>query len=250
MGPSPSSQDAATRAYYDDFSHGYEAKRRPHRPNGYHALVDDLEIELVERYATGGRVLECGAGTGLLLERISRFAGSAVGIDLSPGMLEKARARGLDVREASVTAIPFKDASFDVTCAFKVLAHVPELGRALAEMARVTRPGGVVLAEFYNPLSLRGLIKRFGPSGRISMTTREHAVYTRFDAPWIIPRVLPPSLRLEGARGVRIVIPSAAAMRIPLVRDWLATAERRLTDTRAAYFAGFYAAILRKCSAV
>jgi hypothetical protein len=82
------------------------------------------------------------------------------------------------------------------------------------------------------------------------MTTREHAVYTRFDAPWIIPRVLPPSLRLEGARGVRIVIPSAAAMRIPLVRDWLATAERRLTDTRAAYFAGFYAAILRKCSAV
>jgi ubiquinone/menaquinone biosynthesis C-methylase UbiE len=250
MGPSRSSHDAATRAYYDDFSRGYEAQRRPNRPDGYHALVDDLEIELVERYATGGSVLECGAGTGLLLERIARFAGSAVGIDLSPGMLEKARARGLDVREASVTAIPFEDASFDVTCAFKVLAHVPELGRALAEMARVTRPGGVVLAEFYNPLSLRGLLKRFGPSGRISMTTREHAVYTRFDAPWIIPRVLPPSLRLEGARGVRIVIPSAAAMRIPLVRDWLATVERRLTDTPAAYFAGFYAAILRKCGAV
>jgi len=238
----------ATRAYYDEFSHRYEAERRPNRPEGYHALIDDLEVELVERFGVGRDVLECGAGTGLLLERMAGFAASAKGIDLSPGMLEKARARGLDVREASVTAIPFADASFDVTCAFKVLAHVPELGQALAEMARVTRPGGVVLAEFYNPLSLRGLLKRLGPAGWISHTTREHAVYTRFDAPWVVPRVVPSSLRIEGARGVRIIIPSARAMRVPFVRDWLAAAERRLADTRAAFFAGFYVAVLRKAA--
>ncbi len=236
----------ATRSYYDEFSHGYEAERRPHRPDGYHALVDDLEVEIAQRYGAGGDVLECGAGTGLLLQRMARFARSAKGIDLSPRMLAKAHLRGLDVREASVTAIPFADESFDVTCAFKVLAHVPEIGHALAEMARVTRSGGVVLAEFYNPLSVRGLVKRFGPAARISKNTRESAVYTRFDAPWIVPRLLPARLELEAARGVRIVTPAAAMMRVPGVRTLLRSVERRLADTPAAFFGGFYVAVLRK----
>jgi ubiquinone/menaquinone biosynthesis C-methylase UbiE len=238
--------ERATRDYYDEFSRRYESERRPNRPAGYHAFVDDLETEIVERYGAGRDVLECGTGTGLLLERFQRFARTAKGIDLSPGMLEHARARALDVREASVTAIPFDDATFDVTCAFKVLAHVPEIGQALEEMARVTRPGGVVLAEFYNPVSLRGVVKRLGPSGAISDRTRESAVYTRYDAPWAIPRMLPSSLRLETARGVRIVTPGALAMRIPVLREALRLVERRLCDTPAAVCGGFYIAVLRK----
>src|SRR5205085_155292 len=131
-------------------------------------------------------LLEVGCGTGLLLERFGAFA-NAKGIDLSPRMLDRARARGLDVREGSATKLPFDDAQFDVTVSFKVLAHVGDIGRALSEMVRVTRPGGVVLAEFYNPWSFRGLLKRLGPAGRISRFTKEDAVYTRFDAPWVIP---------------------------------------------------------------
>jgi ubiquinone/menaquinone biosynthesis C-methylase UbiE len=177
---------------------------------------------------------------------MARFAHSVVGIDLSTRMLEKARARGLDVREATVTSLPFVDARFDVTCAFKVLAHVPDIGRALAEMARVTKPGGVVLAEFYNPVSIRGLVKRLGPAGRISQGTRENAVYTRFDAPWIVPRIMPPSVTLETARGVRIVTPAASFMRVPGVRTALRLLETRLADTPAAFLAGFYVAVLRK----
>jgi ubiquinone/menaquinone biosynthesis C-methylase UbiE len=238
--------DHATRAYYDEFSHRYEAERRPNRPDGYHAMIDDLEIGLVERYGAGKDVLECGTGTGLLLERMARFARAASGIDLSPGMLARARARGLDVREASVTKVPFEDGRFDVTCAFKVLAHVPQIGHALAEMARVTKPGGVVIAEFYNPLSLRGLLKRFAPAGKISAGTLETAVYTRFDPPWIVPRVLPPSVTLEAARGVRIVTPAARLLDLPAVGAALRAVETRLCDTRAAFFAGFYVAVLRK----
>ncbi|MCL2447759.1 MAG: class I SAM-dependent methyltransferase [Polyangiaceae bacterium] len=236
----------ATRAYYDEFSERYDAERRPNRPCGYHALVDDLELELIARYGRGADVLECGAGTGLLLGRAAGFARSARGIDLSSGMLAKARARGLDVCEASVTDIPFDAGAFDVTYAFKVLPHVAAIRRALAEMARVTRPGGVVLAEFYNPLSLRGLAKRVGPAGYVSDITRESAVFTRFDPPWAIPRMLPPSLRLEGARGVRIVTPAAGFMRVPGLRRALRAIERRLADTPAAFFAGFYIAVLRK----
>jgi ubiquinone/menaquinone biosynthesis C-methylase UbiE len=239
-----------TRDYYDEFAKRYDLERRPNRPDGYHAFVDDLEVEIVERYGAGADVLECGTGTGLLLERFSTFARSAKGIDLSPGMLERARARGLDVREASITAIPFDDESFDVTCAFKVLAHVPDIGRALSEMARVTRPGGVVLAEFYNPFSIRGMVKRLGPSGAISPRTRENAVYTRFDSPWAIPRLLPPCLRVEGARGVRIVTPGAFAMKIPGLRDALRFVEQRLSDTPAALCGGFYIAVLRKGGAL
>jgi ubiquinone/menaquinone biosynthesis C-methylase UbiE len=235
-----------TRAYYDDFAKRYEDQRRPNLSSGYHALIDDLEISLVERHAVDKDVLECGCGTGLLLERIARFARAARGIDLSPGMLEKARGRGLSVYEGSVTALPFDDASFDVTCSFKVLAHVPDIERALSEMARVTRPGGVVLAEFYNPLSFRALAKRVGPAGRVSEQKKESDVYTRFDAPWVVRRYAPPGTRFEAARGVRIVTPVAAAMRVPGLASVLRRAEHLLADTRAAYFGGFYVAVLRK----
>jgi ubiquinone/menaquinone biosynthesis C-methylase UbiE len=244
MEPTEHHQD--TRAYYDEFASVYEAQRRPNRPDGYHALVDDLEVELVERYARTQDLLECGCGTGLLLERMARVARSARGIDLSPRMLERARARGLDVQEADVTSIPFDAGTFDVTCAFKVLAHVPEVGRALAEMARVTRPGGVVIAEFYNPMSLRGLAKWVGPVGVISPRARESDVYTRFDPPWVVSRVLPPGLRLEAARGARIVTPYADAWRLPLLGRALGAVERRLADTPLAAFGGFYIAVLRK----
>lgn len=238
----------ATRAYYDEFSKSYERHRRPNDADGYHALVDDLEVELCERYGRGKDVLECGCGTGLILERLAGFARRAVGIDLSPGMLEVARGRGLEVHEGSVTHLPFEDATFDVTCSFKVLAHVPDIGRALAEMARVTRPGGVLLAEFYNPWSFRGLAKRLGPAGKISDRTRESAVFTRFDSPRVLPRILPPGTRLEAARGIRIVTPAAAAMRIPGLKGMLRTAERLLCDSPAAVFGGFYVAVIRKGS--
>ena len=234
-----------TRAYYDEFSKSYEKHRRPNDPSGYHALLDDLEIELVERYGTGKDVLECGCGTGLILERVKEFARRAAGIDLSPGMLELAKARGLDVREGSVTALPFEDASFDVTCSFKVLAHVPDIGKALSEMSRVTRPGGVILAEFYNPWSLRGLAKKMY-AGKISDATKESAVYTRFDSPATLPKILPPGTSVETARGIRIVTPAAAVMRVPGLRGVLTKAERLLCDSPASRFGGFYVAVIRK----
>lgn len=238
--------DQQTREYYDEFSKHYEDKRRPHKSAGYHALIDDLEIELAQRYGAGKDILECGCGTGLILERLASFANKAAGIDLSPGMLELARGRGLDVREGSVTELPFDDASFDVTCSFKVLAHVPDIGRALSEMARVTRPGGVILAELYNPWSFRALAKRLGPAGKISDKTRESAVYTRFDSPLDVPKILPAGTRLEAARGIRIVTPAAFAIDVPFLGNVLARAERLLCDTPAANFGGFYVAIIRK----
>jgi ubiquinone/menaquinone biosynthesis C-methylase UbiE len=142
--------------------------------------------------------------------------------------------------------LPFADNTFDVTCSFKVLAHVPDLARALREMARVTKPGGTILAELYNPYSLRALAKRFGPAGAISAFTKESAVYTRFDSPFAIERVMPAGVRLETIRGIRIVTPAASFMRVPLLKSALRRTEQALSGTKAAYLAGFVVAVLRK----
>lgn len=236
----------ATRAYYDEFSHRYEDQRGGREPGGYHDLVDDLEIDFLSRWGAGGDVLEVGCGTGLLLERMGAFARTARGVDLSPGMLTKARARGLEVVEGSATSLPFADESFDVVCSFKVLAHVREIGRALDEMVRVTRRGGIVLAEFYNPWSLRGLVKRLGPAGRISLQTDERAVFTRFDSPSHVRSLVPSNAKLIRARGVRIVTPAAAAMRLPVVGALLRRAEWALADTPLGAFGGFWIAAMQK----
>lgn len=239
-------QEARARRYYDRFASSYEAHRDHHDPGGYHDLVDDLEVSLVERYARGGDVLEVGCGTGLLLRRFAAFAKRAEGVDLSPGMLERARARGLSVREASATSLPFDDATFDVTCAFKVLPHVPELAGALAEMARVTRPGGVVIAELYNPLSFRGLAKVLAPPGKTGAGQRESDVYTRLTPPWRAPGLAPPGTRFESARGIRIVTPAAVVLRLSPLRAALGPLERALCDGPLRVLGGFYAVVFRR----
>ncbi len=229
-----------TRAYYDDFARRYDAHRGGRVPGGYHDMVDALELGFLERYAAGRSVLEVGCGTGLLLERTARFAKEARGVDLSAGMLERARARGLDVVQASATALPFESASFDVACSFKTLPHVRDIRRALGEMARVVRPGGVLVAEFYNPLSLRALAKRIAHPRAVSQARTEADVYTRFDRPWRVASLLPAGCRIVASRGVRIVTPAAAALRLPLLGRLLRAAEQRLCDSPLAYLGGFW----------
>jgi len=236
----------SNRRYYDAFAERYEALRGENDPGGYHELVDSLEAQFVQRFGHGRDVLEVGCGTGLLLRRIAAFARSARGVDLSPGMLERARERGLDVVEGSATALPFADSSFDVTCSFKVLAHVREIERALAEMARVTRPGGHVLAEFYNPNSLRGLLKRFGPAGTVAQDTHEKQVYTRFDSPRQVRSLVPAGCRAVDARGVRIATPTAHVMKTRLGRELFRRAEELLCDSPLKVFAGFYVIAFQK----
>jgi len=238
--------EAKTRAYYDDFSARYEDRRGGNVPHGYHDLLDHLESDFVRKFAERRDVLEVGCGTGLVLERIAGFASRAEGVDLSPGMLEKARARGLSVREGTATALPFADDSFDVTCSFKVLAHVPEIERALAEMTRVTRKGGYVLAEFYNPLSFRGLLRHLGPSRKIGQAHAEHDVYTRFDSPGRARALTPPGTRLADARGVRILSPTASLLDHRLLGPWFYKAECWAADTPLRNLAGFYVAAYQK----
>jgi ubiquinone/menaquinone biosynthesis C-methylase UbiE len=215
-----------SRAYYDDFAAWYERER--HRP--YHRMLDDLELELVARYGRGKDLLEVGCGTGLILGRAAALGRSAIGVDLSRGMLAQAQARRLAVVQGSATELPVATASVDVAFCFKVLAHVAEPQLALAEMARVVRPGGWVLAELYNPRSLRGLVKRVKPPTPISATTDDAAVLTRYDDLAAIRRMMPPELEWRTTRGIRIITPIAAIHRVPLVGALVRQVERAFAD--------------------
>jgi SAM-dependent methyltransferase len=93
------------------------------------------------------RLLEVGGGQGELAERIERELGARVSfVDVSPGMVELARARGVDAQVGDVQELPFADGSFDTVVAAWMLYHVADLDRALAEIARVLTPGGALLA--------------------------------------------------------------------------------------------------------
>ena len=235
-------RDANSRAYYDDFATGYERERH----QGYHALLDELEFDVVEPLVRGREVLEVGCGTGLILEKLARIASRAEGVDLSPGMLEHARRRGLTVKEASATELPYPDGSFDVAVSFKVLAHVPDIERALSEMARVVRSGGHIIAELYNPWSVRYLAKKLAGPQPISDGRTEADVFTRWDSPTRAKALLPSSVEFVDCAGVRVFTPAAFVHKIPVVGGLFAQAERLATKSPLRRFGGFLIAIARK----
>ena len=232
------------RDYYDAFASSYDRGRL----RGYHALVDDLQAELVIPYCAGRDVLEVGCGTGLVLARLAPHARTATGVDLSPRMLDRARRRGLDVVEADATALPLPDEAFDVVCCFKVLAHVAEIEAALAEMARVTRPGGVVLCDFYNRASLRYVVKRLTGPRPVAPGVREDAIGTRFETLTAFRRRLPSTLTVERTAGVRVLTPAAFVHRVPALGRALARLERAARDSPLGRFGGFRVVVARKAA--
>jgi len=106
-----------------------------------------------------GRVLEVGVGTGRNLPCYASGV-ELTGIDLSPAMLTRAQARAeqtgraVDLRVGDAECLPFADASFDTVLATLTLCSIPDDVTAVAEMARVLRPGGrLVLLDHVAGLS-------------------------------------------------------------------------------------------------
>ena len=94
----------------------------------------------------GSRVLDVGCGSGEFLAHLARLGAWPAGIDPAPGMVELARSRvpGADVRLGPAQPLPWPDGSFDVVTAFNALQFAGHTLDALAELVRVTVPGGQV----------------------------------------------------------------------------------------------------------
>jgi phosphatidylethanolamine/phosphatidyl-N-methylethanolamine N-methyltransferase len=132
-----------------------------------------------------GRVLEVGVGTGLSLPCYDRHL-SITGIDLSPEMLDKARARvrrqGLGnidgLYEMDAGALAFPDESFDTVVAMYVMTVVPDAEKVMRELERVCAAGGEVILvnHFSQEEGIRGFVeRRLAP---LASSIGWHAVFT------------------------------------------------------------------------
>ena len=112
---------------------------------------EDLTQRIVDALGTDaeGTVLDVACGPGIVSAALARRARAVVALDITPAMLAQAQTRcaaaglrNVTFREGSATALPFVDAAFDAVVTRLSLHHFPEPAQALAEIARVLRPGG------------------------------------------------------------------------------------------------------------
>jgi ubiquinone/menaquinone biosynthesis C-methylase UbiE len=123
-------------------------------------MLDPFIEEMLRRTspAPGSSILDIACGTG----RVARAAwavvggrGSVQGLDINPGMLAVAQAlareENIDItwHEASAEEMPLPDDEFDIVLCSMGIMFFPDLGKALSEMVRVTKPGGTVLCVFF-----------------------------------------------------------------------------------------------------
>ena len=130
------------------YTHGHaESVLRSHRAR----TAANSAAYLVPHLTAGDRLLDVGSGPGTITADLARRVREVVAVEITEEAAELTRAelarQGLehaDVRVDDVHGLGFGDGEFDVVHAHQVLQHVSDPVRALEEMARVTRPGGVV----------------------------------------------------------------------------------------------------------
>ena len=154
---------ARTAQYFDEYGERewtrFEDGRTPGQSLGTH-------IRMLEGYVRpGDRVLDAGAGPGRVTLELLRLGAHLTALDISPGQLEllRARAPGVEAMLGDVTDLSrFADDTFDVTVCFGgPLSYVLDRAAdAVAELARVTRPGGHVLVSV---MGLGGPVIHFAP---------------------------------------------------------------------------------------
>ena len=132
----------------DRYSHGHqESVLRSHRWR----TAENSAGFLLEHLSPSMALLDVGCGPGTITADVAMrlSGGSAVGVDLAESVVEAARAAHADVANLSFEVgdaydLSFEDGAFDVVYAHQVLQHLSEPVRALEEMRRVLRPGGLL----------------------------------------------------------------------------------------------------------
>ena len=198
------------------------------RIRALHAPEKDVEAAIL-KVLTGQRIdslLDAGTGTGRMLELLSPHVKRAVGVDVSPEMLAIARDRLLrenlshaQVRLADTYRLPFADAAFDAVLFHQVLHYLDDPGAAVAEAARVLRPGGRLVIADFAPHQLEFLRDDYAHR-RLGFSDREVAGW--FAAASLVP----------GA--VTTIAPSSGATEKLTVKVWLATAKAQTKISEAA----------------
>jgi ubiquinone/menaquinone biosynthesis C-methylase UbiE len=139
---------------YDSFAEAYTAANEDSLVNAYYARPGMLALA---GDVAGRRILDAGCGSGPLTAALRERGADVTGIDASAGMLALARRRlddgtALHLGDLS-DPLPFGDATFDDVVASLVLHYLEDWGPTLAEIRRVLRPGGRLIASVEHPFS-------------------------------------------------------------------------------------------------
>jgi malonyl-CoA O-methyltransferase len=146
----------------------WAASYPPHAHNPLMLAEERAMLALLPADLRGRRVLDAGCGSGrYLLHTLRRNARRVLGVDLSAEMLARARAElkieneelkkprssaNFQFFQASLDALPLRDRWADLTVCGLTIGHVERLDTALAELRRVTRPGGTILCSDFHPI--------------------------------------------------------------------------------------------------
>src|SRR6185312_10100298 len=154
----------------------WAAEYPAHAHNPVMCAEERAMLALMPASLRGQAVLDAGCGSGrYLLHALRRGAMRATGVDLSPPMLERADAELGSLRtgaqvsllQGNLLALPVPDAQADLTVCGLVVGHLDNLAQALAELRRVTRPGGILLCSDVHPIGhALGWQRDFKSAGR------------------------------------------------------------------------------------
>ena len=166
-------------------------------------------LDLMPAALHGQAVLDVGCGSGrYMLHALRRGAARVIGVDPSPQMLDRAGAElaslryvaQIDLAEGRFSALPVPNATADLTLCGLVIGHLKNLEPALAELRRVTRPGGTVLCSDVHPIGhAHGWLRDFKAGGRRYAVRHTPHFYSHWHAACTalgleIERVLEPML--------------------------------------------------------
>ena len=140
------------------------------------ALQERVRNELIDRLAelkvTPTTILDLGCGTGHASRALKRAHPRAIVVaaDIAPGMLVRAKAQSRWLRRfervrADAYSLPFRDASFDLIYSSLMLQWCDDLDAAFGELARVLKPGGLLLFSTFGPGTLAELRDAWAASG-------------------------------------------------------------------------------------
>ena len=167
--------------------------------SGYEQLMGRWSRKLAPRFLDfaevrdGERVLDVGCGTGSLTFAIPEAAKveEIAAIDFSPVFVDEARRRNkdprIDIQQGDACSLPFPDRRFDRALALLVLHFVPEAAKAIGEMKRVVRPGGIVAAAVWDHLGglpvMRMVLDTMAPLDEAAVRVRSHYCFQPMMAP-------------------------------------------------------------------
>lgn len=161
-----------------------------HRAAGYEQLMGRWSRLLAPQFIAfagaqaGERILDVGCGTGSLTFALPQAANVAeiAAVDYAPVFVEEATRRNKDprisIKQGDACALPFPDGHFDRAMSLLVLHFVPETAKAVAEMRRVVRPGGIVAAAVWDHLGglpvMRMVLDTLAPLDAAAGRLRSH----------------------------------------------------------------------------